>query len=77
MEVVQERAGSPDALMTALEEEGISPQAVLHLEFFRGLEAIGAFAPLPAVSAVDLFGFEDIYTEIQLVFEGGEDLASD
>lgn len=77
VEKVSEMSGNPDVLMAALESEGISPQSVINAEFFKGLENIGAFTPLSPLSAVEMRGFEDVYTQVQMVFEGGEDLSPD
>jgi GTPase SAR1 family protein len=67
----------PDALYDGLLEEAISPQTVLDVGFLKAMESIGVYRRLHPLSSEDLFGFEDVYDQVQRVFEGGEDLRPD
>jgi GTPase SAR1 family protein len=67
----------PMALFDALFEEGTTPKTLLDVEFLKSMESIGVYRRLNPVSSEIMFGFEEIYTQLQLVFEGGEDLSKD
>jgi GTPase SAR1 family protein len=74
---IVEWSKSLDALNTSLEEEAGTPALLTSSEFFKALENVGAFRALLPVSSLNLQGFEDVYNEIQTVFEAGEDLQTD
>ncbi len=59
-----------DALLR--ENPGMSKE--LSIELFKALENIDAFRTLIPTSARMLYGYEDVYSVIQLTFAGGEDL---
>ena len=65
------------ALYDALVKGDMTPKTTLDVSFFESLETIGVYKRLHPVSAETLFGFEEIYSQVQAVFEGGEDLRSD
>ncbi len=67
-------SSDPYALYDALVEEGVSPKSVLDVEFLKALESIGVYRRLTPVSSELPFGMEDVYSAIQEVFAGGEDL---
>jgi len=67
----------PFALYDALVRADITPKTTLDVSFFESLETIGVFKRLIPVSAETPFGFEEVYAQIQLVFEGGEDVRPD
>ena len=67
----------PFALYDALAKSEATPKTALDLTFFESLETIGVYKRLHPVSSEVLFGFEDIYNQVQQVFEGGEDLRPD
>ncbi len=67
----------PFALYDALVKGDVTPKTALDVSFFESLENIGVFKRLFPVSVDALFGFEEIYAQLQLVFEGGEDLRPD
>lgn len=67
----------PFALYEALLEGEATAKTALDVSFFESLEATGLYKRLLPVSAESAFGFEDIYSQVQLVFEGGEDLRPD
>jgi len=67
----------PIALYEALFEDGTTPKTLLDVEFLKSMETLGLYRRLYPVSSELLFGFEDIYNQVQQVFEGGEDLSKD
>ena len=67
----------PMALYEALFEDSTTPKTLLDVEFLKGMESIGVYRRLLPVSSEVLFGFEEIYNQVQQVFEGGEDLSKD
>ncbi len=76
LEQITEWSESTDALYAALTGK-IDPRAVLGIELFKALEAIGAYRKVVPASAVEPSGLEDIYDMVQESFEGGEDLSDD
>ena len=77
LEKVVNWSGDPIALYDALMEDSTTPKTLLDVEFMKGLETIGVYRRLLPVSSEAMFGFEEVYNQIQLVFEGGEDLRPD
>ena len=67
----------PFALYESLFQDGTTPKTLLDVEFLKGMETIGIYRRLLPVSSELLFGFEEVYNQIQQVFEGGEDLSKD
>ena len=67
----------PFALYDALVSGGVTAKTTLDVSFFESLETIGVYKRLHPVSAETMFGFEEIYGQVQQVFEGGEDLRPD
>jgi hypothetical protein len=67
----------PVALYEALFADGTTPKTLLDVEFLKSMETIGVYRRLHPVSSELMFGFEEIYNQVQQVFEGGEDLARD
>ncbi len=67
----------PMALYEALFADGTTPKTLLDVEFLRSMESIGVYRRLHPVSAELMFGFEEVYNQVQQVFEGGEDLSKD
>ncbi|MEI6797413.1 MAG: GTPase, partial [Methanomassiliicoccales archaeon] len=66
----------PDALNYDLGETQGS-RALLSLELFKAMENVGVYRELTAISSTENEGLEDIYTAVQMSFEGGEDLSRD
>jgi len=77
LEQVLKWSDEPMALYAALSEAEPAPRMVLDTAFFESLETIGAYKRLTAVSSETPSGFEEIYAQVQMVFEGGEDLRPD
>jgi hypothetical protein len=46
----------------------------LNVELFRAMESMDVFKRLIPTSARMLYGYEDVYSEVQLAFGAGEDL---
>ena len=67
----------PFALYEALFADQTTPKTLLDVEFLKSMEAIGVYRRLVPVSSEVMFGFEEIYNQVQQVFEGGEDLSKD
>lgn len=67
----------PFALYEALFADVATPRTLLDVEFLKAMESIGVYRRVHPVSSEITFGFEEIYTQVQQVFEGGEDLSKD
>lgn len=67
----------PFALYEALFSEGTTTKTLLDVEFLKSMETIGVYRRVVPVSSELLFGFDEIYSQVQHVFEGGEDLRRD
>ena len=67
----------PIALYESLVAVAATPKTLLVVEFLRGMETIGVYRRLHPVSSELMFGFEEVYNQVQQVFEGGEDLSKD
>ncbi|MFO7619027.1 MAG: ATP/GTP-binding protein, partial [Thermoplasmata archaeon] len=77
IEEILEYCVNPEALQFALGRGEMEMRAVAAAEFLRAMETLGAQKVPKPVSSTEMSGIEDIYNSIQLVFFGGEDLASD
>jgi len=67
----------PFALYESLFEEAATPKTLLDVEFLKSMELIGVYRRVHPVSSEITFGFEEIYNQVQQVFQGGEDLSKD
>jgi GTPase SAR1 family protein len=67
----------PVALYESLFADGATPKTLLDVEFLKSMESIGVYRRLHPVSSELMFGFEEVYNQVQQVFEGGEDLSKD
>src|SRR5437773_266842 len=54
-----------------------TPKTLLDVEFLKSMESIGVYRRVHPVSSEITFGFDEIYNQVQQVFEGGEDLQKD
>ncbi len=63
-----------NSLYDALITENPSMRKELSIELFKALENIDTFRTLIPTSARMLYGYEDVYTALQLTFAGGEDI---
>src|SRR3990170_1227047 len=77
LEKVVKWSMDPIALYDALMEDGTTPKTLLDVEFMKGMETIGVYRRLVPVSSEAASGFEEVYNQVQQVFEGGEDLRPD
>jgi hypothetical protein len=62
------------ALFNALVDESVDSQTPVNVEFLQAMESVGASKPALFVSSDTGEGMEDIYSHVQAVFEGGEDV---
>ncbi len=67
----------PIALYEALAADAATPKTLLDVEFMNSMETIGVYRRLHPVSSELMFGFEEVYNQVQQTFEGGEDLSKD
>src|SRR6266550_7789290 len=67
----------PFALYEGLFADGATPKTLLDVEFLKSMESIGVYRRVHPVSSEITFGFDEIYNQVQQVFEGGEDLQKD
>jgi len=77
LEKVVKWSVDPYALYEALFEDGTTSKTLLDVEFLKGMESIGLYRRVVPVSAELLFGLDEVYNQVQQVFEGGEDLSKD
>ncbi|HKW42990.1 MAG TPA: ATP/GTP-binding protein [Thermoplasmata archaeon] len=66
----------PFALYEALFAEAATPKTLLDVEFLKSLDTIGVYRRLHPVSSDITFGFEEVYSQVQMLFEGGEDIST-
>ena len=59
---------------TDLLQEALEGQGVVSLELFKALDSIGAFGALVPVSGATGEGVADLYTAVQEIYMGGEDI---
>lgn len=74
LEEMREWSSDPYALYNALTEKEMTDQSVMSIELFKAMEAVGMYKEMYPVSAEDGTGMEDIYSMVQMYFEGGEDI---
>ncbi len=74
IENIAEWSENWDKLYGSLIEDSPGMYRELNVEVFRALESLDVFKKLIPTSARMLYGYEDIYSAVQLVFGGGEDL---
>jgi hypothetical protein len=67
----------PYAVYESLFEDATTSKTLLDVEFLKGLESIGVYRRIVPVSSELLFGLDEVYSHVQQVFEGGEDLSKD
>jgi len=77
LDIIQKWSDNPDELYGALTIEEASvyrdmSEGILHL-----IRDFGGYTQLLPTSQKNFFGIEDVYTQVQLQFEGGEDLTKD
>ncbi|MCK5113120.1 MAG: ATP/GTP-binding protein, partial [Thermoplasmatales archaeon] len=77
LSIIKKWSNNPDDLYGAV----ITEEASIYREMNEGIlhliQEFGGYTKLIPTSKDDFFGIDDIYTDIQLQFEGGEDLMKD
>jgi len=77
LDIIKKWSDDPDEIYGAI----INEEATVHREMSEGITRLikdfGGHTQLIPTSKNNLSGIEDIYTDIQLQFEGGEDLMKD
>ena len=77
LQLIQRWSNDPDEIIEALCTEEPSLHRELSEQVLRLIKDIGGYTQLIPTSKKNFFGIEDIYTDIQQQFEGGEDLLKD
>ena len=77
LETIVKWSLDPLELYDALMQDAATPKTLLDVEFFKSMETIGVYRKLLPVSSEASTGFEDVYNQVQLTFEGGDDLRPD
>jgi len=77
LQQVEKWSHDSDELRTALLNEKASIYREMSEGLFRLINGFGNQGKIFPTGKEDFFGIEDLYTQIQLHFEGGEDLMSD
>ena len=66
----------PYALYNSLTEKQINAQSIMSIELFKAMENVGMYKEMYPVSSEEGTGMEDIYSMVQMYFEGGEDIGN-
>jgi GTPase SAR1 family protein len=77
LELIQRWSSNPDEIYEALYSEEASVHRELSEQILHLIKQIGGYTRLIPTSKKNYFGIEDIYTDLQQQFEGGEDLLKD
>ena len=75
--IIQKWSDDPDELYGALINEEASVYREMSEDILKIIKDFGGHTRLIPMSKKKFFGIEDLYTDIQLLFEGGEDLMKD
>jgi len=77
LEQVEKWSNDPDELSNAIQKEKASIFREMSEGILNLITEFGNQSKIFPTGKEDFFGIEDLYTQIQLQFEGGEDLMSD
>ena len=77
LDIIKKWSDSPEEIYGAITTEEASIYREMSESISRLIQEFGGHTQLIPTSKNDLFGIEDVYTGIQLQFEGGEDLMKD
>jgi GTPase SAR1 family protein len=77
LERILEWSRNPEALYDALIAETPDMRGELNVELFRAFEGLRTFKELIPISSAEMTGMEDLYSMVQQIFAGGEDLSVD
>lgn len=75
--LIQRWSQDPEEIYEALYKEESTMHRQMSEQILRLIKDIGGYSRLIATSKKNFFGIEDLYTDIQQQFEGGEDLLKD
>jgi len=74
---IQRWSSNPEEITEALCSEEASMYREISEQILHLLKDLGGYSRLIATSKKNFFGIEDLYTDIQQLFKGGEDLLKD
>jgi len=77
LEIIKRWSDSPDDLYGAIINEESSIHRNLHEGILQIVKEFGCSSSIIPTSKREFFGMEDVYTNIQILFKGGEDLTKD
>lgn len=75
--LIQRWSQDPEEIYEALYKEESTMHRQMSERILQLIKDIGGYSKLIATSKKNFFGIEDLYTDIQQQFEGGEDLLKD
>jgi GTPase SAR1 family protein len=76
-DLINRWSGNSEEIYEALCKEETSMYREMSEQILRLIKEIGGYSKLISTSKKNFFGIEDLYTDIQQQFEGGEDLLKD
>ncbi|UCF12228.1 MAG: ATP/GTP-binding protein [Thermoplasmatales archaeon] len=77
LDIIKKWSNNPDDLYGAVINEETSIYREMNEGILHLIQELGGYTKLIPTSNKDFFGIDDIYTDIQLQFKGGEDLMKD
>jgi len=77
LEIIKRWSDNPDDLYGAIINEEASVYREMNENILQLIQDFGGYTKLIPTSKNQFFGIDDVYTEIQLQFKGGEDLMKD
>lgn len=77
LDIIKRWSDSPDDLYGAIINEEPSIHRNLHEGILQIVKEFGCSSSIIPTSKQEFFGMEDVYTNIQILFKGGEDLTKD
>jgi hypothetical protein len=77
LDIIKRWSNTPEDLYSAVINEEASVYREMSEHILQIIRDLGGFTALIPTSKLQFFGIDDIYTEIQLQFKGGEDVLKD
>ena len=77
LKLIEKWANDPEELNNSLKKEEASIYKEISRRILNLIEEFESSSKIFPTGKEDFYGLEDLYTQIQLQFEGGEDLMSD
>ncbi len=77
IDIVEQWSKDTEYLSTAISNEDASVYREMNEGILQLMQSFGSYSQLIPVGKEEFFGIEDLYSAIQLQFEGGEDLMKD